>query len=288
MKLQEFEKVAKMLAKEHKITIQEGNSWAANIKERVVFYRKEDIYNLSEDHILGLILHEIAHIHYTENVEMPKTNTELTHTTLNMIEDISIEHIIGKDYPNAEEILESTKGEVLNTLIKILPKLKISNHEKSLLFAATRFEGRGYKAGFENYEKLGEQISEIMIKRKDEILERKTTKDLMPMVTEIVNILIKALGEPTEEEKQQMRENNRLSGNAQAQDAQDPTKKKTINTLRAGKGWKEGQSMYRKVAFIDQIADQANAIGKKLRTILKRNNAMEFGGRYRSGKLLAI
>ena len=64
MKLNEFEKIAKMLAKEHKISIENGDSWAANIKNRKVFYRKEDIYNLSEDHILGLLLHEIGHIHY--------------------------------------------------------------------------------------------------------------------------------------------------------------------------------------------------------------------------------
>ena len=90
MKYSAFEKIAKMLAKEHKITIHEGQGWAANLKERKVFYRKEDIYNLSEDHILGLILHEVAHIHYTEEVEMPKNNPELTHSCLNMIEDISI------------------------------------------------------------------------------------------------------------------------------------------------------------------------------------------------------
>ena len=286
MKLNEFEKIAKMLAKEHKITIHEGQGWAANLKERKVFYRKEDIYNLSEDHILGLILHEVAHIHYTEEVEMPKNNPELTHSCLNMIEDISIEHIIGKDYPNAEEILESTRDEVLNTLIKILPKVKVSKHEKALLFAAARFEGRGYVSGLEDYEKLGEQIATIMLGRSAEILERKQTKDLMPMVNEIVAILLKALGEPTDQEKAMMAENNRMNGAATETNRQTGAKKGLINSLKSGKGWKGDSDLSNRVAFLDQIADQAAMIGKRLRTILKRNNAMEFGGRYRSGKLL--
>ena len=285
MKLNEFERIAKILAKEHKIEIKAGESWSANIKFRKVFYRQDDIYNLSEDHILGLILHEIGHIHYTTDVELPKDNKELVHSTLNMIEDISIEHIIGQDYPNAGEILESTKEEVLNNLLKILPKLKISLHEKSLLFAATRFEGRGYSVGLEKYEELGEDISEIMVARQDEILERKQTKDLMPMVNEIVELIIKALGEPTPEEKRQMMENlNNV--NACETDQGGMIKRKEINSLKAGKGWKEGVELAHRVAMINEICDMATYIGKKLRTILKRNNAMEYGGRYKSGKLV--
>ncbi len=286
MKINELERVVKILAREYKIEIKAGESWAANIKTKKVFYRQDDVYNLSEDHVLGLILHEVSHVLYSENVELGKNNPELTHSTLNMLEDIVIEKIIGKDYPNAEEILESTKEEVLNNLLKILPKLKISAHEKSLLFAATRFEGRGYSTGLEPYEKLGEQIAEIMIKRKDEILDRKQTKDLMPIATEIVELIIKNLGEPTPEEKRQM-EMNSNTGNASETDREGTIKRKSINALKAGKGWQEGIEMSHSVAMVNEICDLSTFIGKKLRSILKRNNAMEFGGRFRSGKLLA-
>ena len=296
MKLAEFQKVTTILAREHKIKIMQGNCWAANIKERIVFYKKNDIYDLPEDHILGMILHEVAHIHYTTYVEAPKEHPELSMSALNMLEDISIEHIIGKDYPNAEEILASTKEEVLDTLVKVLPKLQdTSVFEKSLLYAAARFEGRGYKFGFKDYEKIGEKISKIMIKERKNILERKETKDLMPLVKKIVNLIIKEAGEPDEKDKQKMRQNNeegqngeKEGGNINNQTNGQEAKNKTAQGLKSGLGWRgNGSSMKCDIDFIDEIGDQAKIIGKQLRSVLKRNNSMEFGGRYRTGKLLA-
>lgn len=287
MKLIEFEKVVELLGKEHKIKIRAGKGWAANIKDRDVFYRKDDIYNLPEEHILGLLLHEISHIHYTTDVKLPAKNKELTHSTLNMIEDISVENIISKDYPNAGEILESTKEEVLDTLVKMLPKMKnVSIYEKSLLYAAARFENRGYEFGIEPYEKLGNQVAEIMIKGKQEILERKATKDLLPMVEKIIKLMLKEAGEPTADEKREMMKNSQ-QGNANETQEQEKVKGSIIKTLKAGTGWGGNVEMSSQVTFIDKISDQASRIGKELRAVLKRNNAMEFGGRYRTGKLLA-
>jgi len=283
----EFTKVGEMLAKEHKIKIQEGSGWSANIKDRAVFYKKEDIYNLPDDHILGLLLHEIAHIHYTKIVTMPPKNEELSHVTLNMLEDISIENIIGKDYPNAAEILTSTKEEVLDTLIKILPTIEdISIHEKSLLYAAIRFEGRGYAFGITKYEKLGEKISKIMLKHKKEILKRKQTKDLMPIVKEIVELIIKEIGEPTNQEKENMNRDGGNEGKGKKNLEENQIKANLIDKLKNGTGWKKGPPIDNRVIFIDKISDQSTKIGKQLRTVLKRNNSMEYGGRYRSGKLL--
>lgn len=286
MRLNEFERVAQMLAREHKIKILEGRGWAANIKNREVFYVKNDIYNLPEDHILGLILHEAAHILFTSDVTIPAKNKELTHSCLNALEDIAIEHIIAGDYPNAGEILESTKQEVLDTLVKMLPTLKASIYEKSLLYAAARFEGRGYTFGIDPYEKLGNQIAEIMLRRKKEIFERKQTKDLLPIVEEIIKLILKEAGEPTAEQKREMMENAQ-QGNATQNQEQEKAKGQIIKALKGGKGWREGVAMSNQVTFVDEISDQASKIGKQLRTVLKRNNAMEFGGRYRSGKLLA-
>jgi hypothetical protein len=285
MKLNEFEKIAKILAKDHKITVLPGNGWAANLKDRKVFYRKNDIYTLAEEHILGLLLHEIAHIHYTDDIKMPDKNAEITHSTLNMVEDIAIEHIISGDYPNAGEILESTRTEVLDTLLKLLPKHKASIYEKALLFAATRFEGRGY-TGKEKYEIIGEKISKIMLSRKDEILKRPKTEALMPMVKDIVDLMIKLAGEPSESDKTSMQA-GLDSADGYGQEEGNKTKRKVINALRTGKGWKDGIEATEKIGFIDAIADQAQMIGKQIRSVLKRNNAMEFGGRYRSGKLIA-
>ncbi|MBS3172688.1 VWA domain-containing protein [Candidatus Woesearchaeota archaeon] len=287
MKLVEFQKVAEMLSKEHKIKFQEGRGWSANIKDRIVFYSKKDIYSLPEEHILGLLLHETAHIHYTTEVNFPPTNQEITFTTMNMIEDISIENIIKDDYPNAGEILESTREEVLDTLVKMLPKMKdTSVHEKALLYAAARFWNRGYATGILPYEILGNKVAKIMAKNRKEILERKATKDLLPIVNEIVKLLLKEAGALTEDEKREMQQNNQ-DGRATEDKDQEKTKGKLISQLKAATGWKGEENMSTELEYIGEIGDQANQIGKQLRSILKRNNSMEFGGRYRTGKLLA-
>jgi hypothetical protein len=287
MKLIEFKKVAEMLAKEYKISVERGDRWAANIKKKIVFYVKNDVNNLPEEHILGFLLHETAHIHYTTDVKPPMHNAELHHTTLNMLEDISIENIIGKDYPNAGEILESTKEEVLDKLMQILPTLEdISLHEKALLYAAARFEGRGYAKGTTKYEIIGNKIAEIMEKNRTKILERKETKDLIPIVDEIIKLLLNEAEQLTrsELEKMQQEQKHEMQENITGQNA---AKKKIIEQMKSGTGWKGMENMNNKIEFIDSIADTAREIGKRLRTVLKRNNAMEFGGRYRTGKLMA-
>lgn len=286
MKFLEFQKIGDILSRDHKIHIKPGNSWAANIKSRDIFYKKNDIYTLPENHILGLLLHEVAHIHYTSETPAPKENKELTQSALNMVEDVSIEHIIGQDYPNAGEILEETKKELLDTLIIKLTKMKIPIHEKALLYGATKFEGRGYAFGTEKYEIVGDEISQLMKKNEALIYGRKQTKELLPLIKEIVDILIKKLGKPTDKDLDQMRESP-MHGFAREGDKDHEAKRGVINALKGGHGWQEGAEVSMKVEFIDAIADQAVPIGKKLRTILKRNNAMEFGGRYRTGKLKA-
>ncbi len=285
MRLAEFSKVADILAREHKIHVKSGSSWASNIQSREVFYVKNDIYNLSEDHILGLLLHEIAHIHYTSDVKLPTKNKELTHSALNMVEDISIEHIISQDYPNAGEILESTNKELLDTLVGMLPKMKTPIHEKALLYGAIRFYGRGYAFGSEPHELIGEEVAKLMKQNEVLIYSRKSTGDLLPLVEEIVRLLIKQAGQPTPEELTQMQDE--MHGHAHQTDEQGHAKGKVIGKLKGGRGWKEGSLLSPKIQFVDAIADQAAMIGKKLRTVLKRNNAMEFGGRYRTGKLQA-
>lgn len=287
MKIQEFQKIGTMLAKQHKIRIEQGNSWSANIKDRVVYYRKEDVYGLSEDHILGFLLHEVAHIHYTTVAPVPEVDPELSHSALNMLEDISIEHRIGKDYPNAEEVINITRGECLDQLVKMLPHMKTTKYEKALLYAAVRFDGRGYQYPLAQYEKTGHEIGELMDAHRQEILNRAKTEDHLPLVAEIIKILKRDFGEPTDEEKQQMNDEDNDSLDAQETSQQGSTKNALIKQMQGGRGWGHADGLDCRVGFIDEIADQASMIGKKLRSILKRNNAMEFAGRYRTGKLLA-
>jgi hypothetical protein len=287
MKSADFSRIAILLGREHKVQVVEGNSWAANIETKKVFYKKEDIYNLAEDHILGLLLHEVAHVKFTSSCPLPQKNPELIKSATNVLEDIFVERRISADYPNAGEVLQSTRTELLDILCKNLPKMKsVPLHEKSLLYACVRFEGRGFENGKRDYEKIGDMVADLMIQNSTLIFERQMTKDLLPLAKEIVDILIKFAGEPTEEEKRKMMREAEQHGHANESQQQTEARAKVINSLKAGRGWKGFGTLSPNVKFIDEIADQASMIGKKLRTVLKRNNSMEFAGRYRSGKLM--
>jgi hypothetical protein len=205
-----------------------------------------------------------------------------------MIEDITVENIISQDYPNAGEILASTETDVLDTLVRILPKLNESIQEKALHYGAVRFRGRGYALNSRDYEIVGAQIAELMTQRQNEIYERRKTADLLPLAKSIVEIILKFAGEPTPEQKVRMAAEARGHMDADRNQQQQRAKGSVIRRL-GGKGFDQGEWPLDdpQIKFVDQIADQSLKIGKQLRTILKRNNAMEFGGRYRSGKILA-
>lgn len=286
MKLAEFQKIASILGKEYKITIREGTRWAANVEKKIVYYRREDVYSLPEDHILGFLLHETAHIHYTTDVKMPDVNPELTHSTFNMLEDIAIENIISGDYPNAGEILASTQVEVLDTLMRVLPTIRQSKFEKSLLYAAARFEGRGYPTPILEYEKLGEEISKMMLAEENQILNRAKSADLMPLTEKIVAFLISKLGQPSDSDKKSMAEEDPELGESKGQ---QKVKGEIIQKLKDGNNQGFGMNIQfgkENIDYVDEIVEKAGMLGKKLRAVMKRNNATEFAGRFRSGKLL--
>ncbi len=289
MKSLEFQKIALLLSRQYKIVLRQGKGWCCNIANRIVYYIDQDIHELPEDHILGLLLHEIAHIHYSSGVDFPIINRELIKNATNMLEDIAIENLISKDYPNAGEILESTTQEVLDELIKILPKLRVSDHEKALLYASTRFQGRGYTTNTAKYEILGQAISEVMIKHKEEIINRQKTSDLVPLARTIVSLMINQLGQPSDEDKRRMEYDAERQTNGDQYEP-DGAKQNRRNLIKGINGTKNGTKKFTAphsdIEFISEIIDQASIIGRRLRTILKRNNAMEFGGRFRSGKIL--
>jgi len=302
MKINAFTKVAEMLAKEHKIKLKEANSWKADVHTRELFYRKNDVYDLEEEHVLGLLLHEIAHIHYTTPTDLKgHPQPELAGSCLNMLEDNSIEHIIGNDYPNAADILYRTQQETLDVLIRMLPKMtNVARHEKVLLYASARFLGRGYETPLLEHEIVGQKVADYMEPKRNEILGRRETKDLMPLVDDILKIIIDVLGEPTDWEKDSMRQNNqdqsatmeKGQGSAQNAGSQNGSiKKSLIDGLKgddaSGDGWSWTGQHELGLEAIDQIINQGKRTGVAMRKILKRNQSMEYAGRFRTGKLKA-
>lgn len=292
MRSTDFERLGDILARQHQIRIHKSGKWAADIKSRSVFYNGPDIYSLEEDQILGLLLHEIAHIHYTTESGPYKDHKELMQSAINLIEDIAIEHIIGGDYPNAKEILDITREEVLTKLIDLLPTLQTPLQEKAMLYGSAKFHGRGFEVGVSDYEVLGEKIAKVLEENKDKILTRKQTSDLVPVAEEIVKLIIQEAGDLNDEEKKQRNAQERNDGKSGTTNtgAMGQIRKKLIESLKNTEaGFEAGSDLPLAggVEFVDAIGDQAQIVGKQIRATLKRNQAMEFSGRYRTGKLKA-
>lgn len=286
MRLIEFTKIADILAKTYKIMVLEGQSWSCNIETKNVFYRKEDIITLPEEHILGLLLHEIAHIHYTTETTIKPPQPGIKTAILNMVEDHVIESIISKDYPNAGEILNSTVTELINKLLKILPTLTITEHERALLYASCKFVNRGFMFNKNPYQKTGNEIAELMIKRKNEIFQRKKTKDLLPLTEDILKILNDNLGTLSQLQDSRILEEESNHTKAHSCSSQSNTKKALIKSMKKGKYGLDGDAPTTLYKPISEIIDNISTIGIQLRSILKINNAKTFGGRFRSGKTL--
>lgn len=291
MKIRDFRKIADILAKQHKITLREGQRWAANLQNRVIEYVEEDLFDLPDNQVIGLLLHEIAHIHYTEpgwlvGIEK-EPNKMLYKNTMNALEDISIEYLIGLDYTNAEEILTETMQDNISRVIKILPTMRtLTKFEKAIFYAIIIFNGRGFSNLKKDYEKAGKEAGEYMLQEKKRIYEREKTSDHKTLAKEIIDILTKNLGQPTDEERKRM-EANDVDQTNKGERAASSVKGKVIKDIKEGHGWGVDGKFNTRIDYIEEIGDQANIIGRQLRQILKVNNAMEFGGRYAAGKLKA-
>lgn len=297
MRSSDIERIAALLSREHKIRIIASDDWKSDIKNKTVYYDRVDVFKLNEDHVLGLLLHEIGHIKHTS--EIPKNlmgaNPELRHEIINVLEDIRIEEKISRAYRNSREIMEITRNESHDILVRILHEHKASLHEKALLYAGARFYNRGFSQPMHDYEIVGEIISNLMKQHKNDIFDASTTSALNPLAEEIEKLLISKAGQPTPQQKAEMQ----LKQQKQTQQSwmqgknspgMDAIKQKIIEEL-AKAGGKDASKLiehYKRanISPVIDIIEESTIVGKQLNSVLKRNNSREYGGRYRNGKLM--
>jgi hypothetical protein len=76
-----------------------GDKWCADVKERTLTYNRE---TTDPDTIRALTLHEIGHLKHTEpyHTELEKTSnkSQAIRSVYNSLEDIRIEHLLGREY----------------------------------------------------------------------------------------------------------------------------------------------------------------------------------------------
>lgn len=315
MRSADLRRIADMLSQEHRVSIVPDTSWKSDIKNRVIYYDQAAVYQLPDDHVLGILLHEIGHIRFT--TEVPKdiqgNNPELRHEILNVLEDIRIEERISRAYPNAREIMDMTRSEAFDMLIGILPQHNASLHEKSLLYASARFYNRGFAKPTNDYEVIGELIKDVMVKNKNDIFNAIITRDLNPIAEEIQKLLENKAGKMNDSQRQQLAQkhaskmiggytqvpskNGKGRGTRQYTRGQGMTDvQKAIQDKLREKYLQQGGGSGRSDLIgalngdlypVVEILEESHLVGKRLDSILKRNNTNEYAGRFRSGKLQA-
>lgn len=293
-----------MLAAQHRITTLGGDSWSADIKKRIVNYNYNDVTELPDRQTVALLLHEIAHIHYTTNWETKdEKHKELEICTMDALEDMAVEYLISQDYTNAKEVLTETMKEVHDKLRKNLHTIPITRFEKAVTFAQLELTKPNFMQVKEPYEKAGVEVAKYIKENRKQIEERKNTIDLLLPTQDIIQIILKHLGEATDQEKQQMAQNQQGAGQGRTPSEEEQQQKpfwekdndSTKNAmndiisdlLKGGNGNLSQRKAYILTDPITSITDQARTIGQRLANILKANNTTKYNGRYRSGKLPA-
>lgn len=298
MRSSDLDRIAALLSREHKIRIVPSDDWRSDEATKTVYYNKVDVFKLSEDHVLGLLMHEIGHIKHTSKIPAAKLgqHPELREEILNVLEDIRIEERMSRAYRNSREIIEMTRNESHDLLVRILHEHQASLHEKALLYAGARFYGRGFAVPVNDYEILGEHVASLMKDKKNEIFDAPTTAALNPIAEEIEKLLISEGGQPTPQQKRNMQQRMQQRQTAALYGSKygpgmDPIKRKIIEEMAkaAGKNASKLIKHYQsaEIGPVVEILEQSALIGKQLHGVLKRNNSREYGGRYRTGKLMA-
>jgi hypothetical protein len=282
----DFRRISDLLAKKHRIETVESDHWDSDIEKRKVIFNQNDVTDLADKQTIALLLHEIAHIHYTTKWKTEDhENKELELMGVKALEDIAVEYLIAKDYTNAEEILKETMKEVHDHLKKNLDGLKITPYEKAVYYAIMEAENPGMMETEKDYEKAGKEMAEYITKKKEEIENREKTQSLTKNAKALTDIMLKYLEKPTEQQKKEMINRNRPGGRGNETgngDEQARMKSKMLNGVTGARAYEAERTVTNPITT---ITDQASHIGLKLLSILKANNAMKYEGRYRAGKL---
>jgi len=84
------------------IEIRAGGEWAADVKQKILYYKADSLRNLPFGLVRGLLLHEIAHIKWTEEVDpfsaVAKPYEHAIHNVYNAFEDLRIERELKSTY----------------------------------------------------------------------------------------------------------------------------------------------------------------------------------------------
>lgn len=108
----EASSMSSVLSGQLQVKIKEGEQWQYNYKHKTVFYNKADLPNLTQEDVIGNLLHETGHAKYSSDPEKWRLlpTTEKKHgkklkMLIDLVEDFRMEDKIRADYPYAVDYL---------------------------------------------------------------------------------------------------------------------------------------------------------------------------------------
>jgi len=284
------------------VTIREGKNWSSNLKTKEVIYKMEDLKDLDYPIVRGLLLHETAHINYTEadkneaNRPIVKKYGQVIHEIYNAYEDIRIENKLRDRYGDYAESslnqtnvhaikcqLEKTKGDLTPA-----PKLHqfllmtLFSHDSYINPLSEQLLGYGASKIIFNREKL--KIDEAVIKK---LIDNRnmlsdfyysvklatTTLELMDMVDrELIPIIKDFITQaPPDQKIPNLSNREQMGGGDTGKQSQGSGEEEVLTEQEA------------KAILTPYISTLAH----RLHDILEEQRATRYRGAKKSGKLLS-
>ena len=106
--------VATALSSRFNVSVREGRGWSINIEKRVLFYKAEHLLALDRDTCLGILLHELGHLHFTSNnwtktakLYKDKSLSKIAFNAVNAYEDVRINEKMSQAYGGSRELIDA-------------------------------------------------------------------------------------------------------------------------------------------------------------------------------------
>lgn len=106
--------VATALSSRYNVQVREGRGWSIDIEKRVLFYKAEHLLALDRDTCLGILLHELGHLHFTSNkwtetakLYKDKSLQKIAFNAVNAYEDVRINEKMSQSYGGSRELIDA-------------------------------------------------------------------------------------------------------------------------------------------------------------------------------------
>jgi len=107
--------VATALSTRYNVQVREGKGWCIDLEKNVMYYKAEHLLALDRDTCLGILLHELGHLHFTTNDWTEKKDSlykvqnhgQIAFGAVNAFEDVRINEKMSQSYGGSRELIDA-------------------------------------------------------------------------------------------------------------------------------------------------------------------------------------